>query len=260
MRMPPEFWIWAAWKDKGGIGSLPKEVARWYNRRKLIKAPPAWQIRYALHQGRKNLIHPPAPKNIYNYVAFTGWDPATAFRLPTRYTVALSADPAYRGKITKELVAGLRERGYPVVSWADCNKTHAKAAKALMAEFQLDGWIGQMEVVSEAYQCLDEGAKVVVGNANEIADKDPQLFSKIIELVAGKQLIFSQECYWGDGSQAPSEMSARGVNVITLCLGVYSQTLRLRAYFWDMPSLRVSPFWLYLCEGMLEEDWAAMPS
>jgi len=202
-------WIWIAWKDKGSKLPLPPAVAQWYRSHKLKAAPLSWRIRYRIHQGVVIIPLPkPKPDTIWDYVAFTAWDPHNvAFRCSKKWTIALSADLAYRDRVTIDLVNGLQTAGYRVVVWGDCSKTPVSVINALAASFNVKK-LGQMETVGEGKAVMADGQfEAVVGNASEIHN-DPDVYHQVETKVNAGNMVFSQECYWGDGGQSPSNTGA----------------------------------------------------
>ena len=159
-------------------------------------------------------------------VVICGQEPLLALAAPPRFSVALTADPAYREHATPEIVARLRADGRKVYAWCDCRPwgsgpdsgTPPEEAKRLVSDLGLDGWIGQAERTDEFDYALGAGAEVVVVNANSWTQEQR---ARAVELIRAGRLALIQETYANVGWPWPEATGTQGVPVASFCLGVY---------------------------------------
>ena len=177
---------------------------------------------------------------------FTAWNPILANDTPAGWTVALSADPAYREAVLAA-APHLKQTGRPLAVWADCLTTLPGEAKALAAHLGIHLVIGQAEKPEEYANSRAAGLTTIVGNGSAL--EPAQLADAVARSKTGA-LRFIQECYWGDGYGPPSTVSASGIHAVGLCAGIYSACPHtLDDYYQDLPSMRGTCS-VYLREGM----------
>jgi hypothetical protein len=188
--MPPVFWIWAGWRDKGGIMPRPKLVQDYINAHGRI--PATWWARYLIHKGIKKVTPTPTPPGPALYVLFADVHPELVLQAPTKYAVALSADPAFRDPHLADTITALRLKGHRVAGWCDCSSTPAAAGLAFVGEYGLDYFIGQAENDEQFDDAFGHGAHVIVGNLTALTG------DRIAKLDQ-HQILWIQEDFWNEG-------------------------------------------------------------
>lgn len=183
-----------------------------------------WMVthNFKAQQALWNAVHtpptptPPPSTNVPDpraqYVVFCAQEPNTALRAKPHYTIAFSADMAYRDGVAP-VIAAARNQGHKVAGWCDCrpapNGTPAAAGIAFVKEFGLDFFIGQAEQAAEFDDAMSVGAKVVIGNLTSLRGDQ-------IETIRTKNIGFIQEDYWNEGwARATSPVIA------AYCAGIY---------------------------------------
>lgn len=183
--MPPVFWIWAAWRDKGGIpANRPKGLPD--------RIPASWWARYLIHKGLK-----PKPPNVApaQYILFADAQPELALQAPSKYGVALSADKAFRDPRLADTIAALRFKGHRVIGWCDCDVakgTSAADGLAFVQEYGLDYFIGQAESPEQFDEAFGHGAHVIVGNLTALRGDQ-------VAKIDQHQILWIQEDFWNEG-------------------------------------------------------------
>lgn len=205
--MPREFWIWAAWRDKGGIPSeRPKNIP--------ASIPKSWWARYLIHRGVRVIPKPAPSYGPEQYVLFASNDPLAALYAPTKYAVALSADPYYRPVATSAVVQTLRTKGHRVYSWCDCDATPASEAIAMKNRLGLDAWIGQAENSIQATHAWAYGAPIVVGQLAALS-----LMQKA-DILDGS-VLWIEEHYWNKMPWVQRDY--QGLPVKAGCIGIFHE-------------------------------------
>ena len=206
--MPPAFWIWAAWRDKGGIpakrpANLPDRI------------PASWWVRYLIHKGIKIIPKPPRNLGPAQYVWFAAQEPEQGLRFPTKCAIAISADMAYRYDNLREIIDALRFKGHRVPGWCDCRPdgTLATTGALFVKSFQLDYFIGQAETADQFDAGYAWGARVMVGNMSELRSDQMEKCST--------EVLFIQEDYWNEGWARYPKSDA----IAAYCIGIYATAL-----------------------------------
>lgn len=166
------------------------------------------------------------------------------------YTAALSADPAYAEWASRGTVTLLRDRGYRVVSWCDCDATPAAAAIALIAQLGLDGWIGQAETSEQLHNCIQAGCHTIVGNPNAWTADERRIITAQIE--RGVQAIIG-EMYRPDPGY-----SAQGVPIASFCYGIALDAgsyTPLAEYLAASPPGSIETCCVFHAAGLRDDDW-----
>lgn len=148
------------------------------------------------------------------YVLFAAQQPLSALSASTKYTVAFSADMAYRGE-NAEAIPRFKAAGYRTAGWCDCRVnggTPAQVGIDFVAEYKLDYFIGQAESQAEFENAMSVHAAVVVGNLTALNQTQIDRCLKDVLLI--------QEDYWNEGwgrAQHPA--------IAAYCAGIYPTAL-----------------------------------
>ncbi len=257
--MVREFWIWAAWVDKGRPGRLPWAVAQYYLARGITKAPATWVARYAIHKGIVQPIQNVLPaKGRAQYVLFAASDPLQGLGAKSKYAIAMSADPGFANVATPEVVSALRFKGHRVYSWCDCRPsggTPAQAAIDMKARLKLDEWVGQSENPPEATEAWGHHAEIIVGQLAALNDAQKK------DIADGK-VLWIEEDFWN--AMPWNKPNYQNLPVAASCKGVYDATSENppygRSLQWEdyVAAGRVTPGdGLFSVEHV--QNWSALP-
>jgi hypothetical protein len=151
-------------------------------------------------------------------VIFCAQNPASALSSPTKYRVALTADPAYAGWVTQDLVNQFHAQGRLVFSWGVQTQIPAGEIIAMRDRYGLDGAIGQSETQEEYETCVAAGFGISVGNPNAWNQASRDDANRRIS--EGTLAVIGED-YANLGGPPPNEYSAGGVNISSVCIGVY---------------------------------------
>ncbi len=167
-----------------------------------IPAPPAKPV-------------PPVRNPLALYVLFAAQEPLQALHAPAKYTVALSADLAYRDE-SVAAIKPLHDAGHTVAGWCDCRSdggTSALEGIQFVRENRLAYFIGQAESPAEFDNAMSVEAPVVVGNITALRQDQ-------IDQIARGDTALIQEDYWCEGwgrAQHPA--------ITAWCAGIYPTPL-----------------------------------
>jgi hypothetical protein len=167
-------------------------------------------------------------------VVFCAQHSETALNAPRDMSVALTADPSYSAWATPEIVAQLRAQNRPYLfAWGVQTQIPPQSIVDLANRLGLDGAIGQSETQEEYETAVAFGFGIQVGNPNawNQASRDDAN-----RRIAEGTLAVIGECYTNLGGPWPKDYSAGGVNIASLCLGVYDGSNEQPGSGWN-PSL-----------------------
>jgi hypothetical protein len=153
-----------------------------------------------------------------------------ALAAPHGMPVALTADPSYAQWATPAIVADFRAQGRKVYSWGVQTQIPPSAITGLRDRLGLDGAIGQGETADEYTTAMQAGFGIIVANPNSWSDAQRADANRRI---AKGELAVIGECYTNLGGPWPKDYSAGGVNVSSLCLGVYDGTREQPGSGWN---------------------------
>lgn len=226
------FWAWVAWMDaKRNAATVGKPLPP---RPRIVttylkshyKIPALWWARYAIHVGTP--VKPPNPPvpvpppvplaaHVQNII-FAAQSPLTALGAPSKYGIALTADPAYAEWATPSTVAALRQAGHRVYAWGNQSQIPAMAIYSLRDRLKLDGCIFQSETENELLSGFAAGAQLFVGNPNSWVGR----ISTWNRRAQAGEVAMSMEVYTNaTGSPWPSGASSQGAIIASECIGCY---------------------------------------
>jgi hypothetical protein len=151
-------------------------------------------------------------------VVFCAQRSEEALNSPRDMPVALTADPSYAAWATPEIVAAFRAQGRRIYSWGVQTQIPASMITGLRDRLGLDGAIFQSETSEEYRTAIEAGTSITVGNPNSWSDAQRVDANK--RIAAGTLAVIG-ECYTNLGGPWPNQYSAGGVNICSVCLGVY---------------------------------------
>lgn len=152
-----------------------------------------------------------------------------ALQAPHDMPVALTADPSYSAWATPEIVTAFRNQGRRVYAWGVQTQIPPSTITSLRDRLGLDGAIGQGETADEYTTAIQAGFGIIVANPNAWTDVQR---ADANARIARQELAVIGECYTNLGGPWPNQYSAGGVNISSICLGVYDGS-RETAGGWD---------------------------
>jgi hypothetical protein len=167
-------------------------------------------------------------------VIFCAQDPASALNSPRKMKVAFTADPAYEHWLSQGLIDQFRAQERTLFSWGVQTQIPASSIIALRDKYHLDGAIGQGEVQDEYDTAIAAGFGIIVANPNswnEASRADAN------QRIAAGTLAVIGEDYANLGGPPPNAYGAGGVNISSVCIGVYDGSNEQPATGWN-PSVQ----------------------
>lgn len=213
----------ASWSWEKYLGEIRKNPNYNYKATEWFKAGADLEkTKSASGSGGGGGTTPPPPTStligMSKNVIFCAQDPATALNSPKKYKVALTADPAYAHWVTQGLVDQFHAQGRLVFSWGVQTQIPASEILAMRDRYGMDGAIGQGEVQAEYDTAIQAGFGIIVANPNswnEASRADANA-----RIAAGTLAVIG-ECYTNLGGPWPNQYGAGGVNISSVCIGVY---------------------------------------
>jgi hypothetical protein len=200
-------WTWEKWLNE--IATNPgyrRETTEWW------KAGADLQTLKSTPPGP-----PPTPAGrVFQNIIVVSDTPEQALESPSHYGLLFSADPAYQN--WQDLIPEARAQLRWVGVWCDCRTTLPDTAKGQVAEYALDGWAGQAESPAEFDTAIGAGAPFIIANCTALTPVQRDIAN---QLIAAGSLSVTQEAYSNCGWPWPDATSAAGVNVSSLCVGLY---------------------------------------
>jgi hypothetical protein len=132
--------------------------------------------------------------------------------------VAITADPAYAEWVAQDLVDQFHAQGRLVFAWGVQTQIPPTAITDLRDRYGMDGAIGQGETQEEYETAVEFGFGIMVGNPNawnQTARNDAN------QRIAAGTLAVIGEDYANLGGPPPNAYDAGGVNISSVCIGVY---------------------------------------
>jgi hypothetical protein len=166
-------------------------------------------------------------------VVFCAQDPAAALNSPHKMKVAFTADDAYKEWLSQSLIDQFRAQGRTLFSWGVQTQIPASQIIALRDKYHLDGAIGQGETQEEYDTAMAAGFGIIVANPN--AWNEASRADANNRIAAGTLAVIG-ECYTNLGGPWPNQYGAGGVNISSICLGVYDGSNEQPGSGWN-PSL-----------------------
>jgi hypothetical protein len=166
--------------------------------------------------------HPPSPTDdlavLAKNVIFCAQNSEAALSSPTKYKVALTADPAYAQWATQSIVDQFHAQGRLVFAWGVQTQIPPSAITDLRDRLGMDGAIMQGETQEEYETAMQAGAGIIIANPNawNQASRDDAN-----QRIAAGTLAVIGEDYANLGGPPPNEYGAGGVNICSVCIGVY---------------------------------------
>ena len=154
-------------------------------------------------------------------VIFCAQHSEAALASPRKYKVALTADPAYAQWATQSIVDQFHAQGRLVFSWGVQTQIPAGDIIAMRDRLGLDGAIGQSETQEEYETCVAAGFGITVGNPNSWNQASRDDANRRID--AGTLAVIGED-YANLGGPPPNQYGAGGVNICSVCIGVYDGT------------------------------------
>jgi hypothetical protein len=151
-------------------------------------------------------------------VIFCAQDPAAALSSPGKFKVALTADPAYASWVSQSLVDQFHAQGRLVFSWGVQTQIPPSAITDMRDRYGMDGAIGQGETEEEYVTAMEAGFGIIVANPN--AWSQPSRDDANARIAAGTLAVIGED-YANLGGPPPNEYGAGGVNICSVCIGVY---------------------------------------
>lgn len=151
-------------------------------------------------------------------VVYCAQHPLSALGAPPHFKPALTADPGYASFVTQFVVAALKGRFGTCGAWFVQTQVSVQHARDFVAQYGLDFLIFQGETSEEYATAIEQGAHLMVGNANSWTG--PQQTDAINRCNAGT-LAFAQEAYTNTGGPWPENTGSAGVPAASLVIGVY---------------------------------------
>ncbi len=220
--LPQVFWIWARWRDQGGVPSKrPLAVTRYIQ--KYGRIPQSWWLRYLIHKGYKPPTPPPVPPvnpggystvadaYLYRYPMFCAEEPWSIVSIPAKYTAWLTVDPAY--DVPRRVVDGLRATRN-VGCWGNPAQISVTRFYEFADQMSIPRYMimGQAETSYEFQLSYEIGLRSVVGNLSALNDTQ-------LGLVRDGKILFIQEDYWN--VQPWLKIDFRGVAPVCMAHGIY---------------------------------------
>lgn len=151
-------------------------------------------------------------------VIFCAQDPASALASPHKYSVALTADPAYANWVSQSLVDQFHGQGREVFAWGVQTQIPPQSIVDMANRYGMDGSIGQGETQDEYTTAMQFGFGIIVANPNSWNDASR---ADANSRIAAGTLAVIGECYTNLGGPWPNQYGAGGVNISSVCIGVY---------------------------------------
>jgi len=164
------------------------------------------------------------------HVVFCAQDSAAALKAPRKMSAALTADPAYAQWATQEVVALLRAQGRKLFAWGNQTQIPASAITGLRDQLDLDGAIGQGETQQEYETAVRAGFGIIVGNPNAWNRAEREDANQ--RIAAGTLAVIGED-YANLGGPPPNAYSAGGVNISSVCIGVYDGSSEVPGSGWN---------------------------
>jgi hypothetical protein len=167
-------------------------------------------------------------------VVFCAQNAETALQSPHKYSLAITADPAYAGWATQSLVDQAHAQGRLVFAWGVQTQIPPQSIVDLCNRLGMDGSIGQAETQEEYDTAIAFGFGIIVGNPNAWNQASRDDANKRID--AGTLAVIGED-YANLGGPPPNQYSAGGVGIASVCIGVYDGTHEQPGSGWD-PSVK----------------------
>lgn len=153
-------------------------------------------------------------------VIFCAQDPAAALNSPMKFNVALTADPAYSHWVSQSLVDQFKAQERLVFAWGVQTQLPGGGGDitAMRDKYGMDGAIGQGETQEEYTTAMQFGFGIIVANPNSWNEASRADANN--RITAGKLAVIG-ECYTNLGGPWPNQYGAAGVNISSVCIGVY---------------------------------------
>jgi hypothetical protein len=151
-------------------------------------------------------------------VIFCAQEPDAALNSPRKMKVAFTADPAYEQWLSQSLIDQFRAQGRMLFSWGVQTQIPGSTITALRDKYNLDGAIGQSETQEEYDTCVAFGFGITVGNPNAWNQASREDANQ--RIAAGTLAVIGED-YANLGGPPPNAYGAGGVNISSVCIGVY---------------------------------------
>jgi len=165
------------------------------------------------------------------HVVFCAQNSEAALNAPRKMSVALTADPSYAQWATPEIVSQLRAQNRPFLfSWGVQTQIPASAIIGLRDSLGLDGAIGQGETQQEYDTAMQAGFGIIVANPNAWNQASRDDANR--RIAAGTLAVIGED-YANLGGPPPNAYSAGGVNISSVCIGVYDGSSEVPGSGWN---------------------------
>jgi hypothetical protein len=181
---------------------------------------------------------------------------------PARWSLAVTADPAYRSDELVKLIHAAKGAGRVVRPWCDCREpdgdpagTPFREAVAMARDYDLAEPFGECESVTEYDHAIAAGARLLIGNPNAL-DK-VRRDAATARIAAGALAMIGEELHPDAG------YSAAGVPIASVCIyvgpgaGAYYPVADYLAVL--TPGQRAT-FCVYHARAMWPPDWRLLTS
>ncbi len=194
---------------------------KFYTYKKQVPLKPGERLGYMRGRGYYAIPAPPAKPvaSVRNplalYVLFAAQEPLQALHASKRYTVALSADRAYRDQ-SVAAIGPLHDAGHAVAGWCDCRVdggTSAAEGLEFVHQYGLAYFIGQAESPAEFDNAMSVNAPVVVGNITALRQ------DQIDRISRGDTALICED-YWNEGGGRANHPA-----ITAWCAGIYPTPL-----------------------------------
>jgi hypothetical protein len=151
-------------------------------------------------------------------VVFCAQHADAALASPHKMKIAVTADPAYAQWATQGLVDQAHAQGRLVFAWGVQTQIPPQSIVELANRLGMDGSIGQAETQEEYETAVAFGFGIIVGNPNAWNQASRDDANRRIS--SGTLAVIGED-YANLGGPPPNEYSAGGVNISSVCIGVY---------------------------------------
>lgn len=261
-KIPVDYWC-----SRIRLGGYKYENTEWYKALKALEAEAKIGAGSTSPTGGSGgaVTPPPAPVHPYESLIFCAQDPLTALKAPARYGIVLTADygprrpddsgPAWQTdeEGVRQVVKAFRKQNRRVLAWADCRPapggTPASEAVQMVADYGLDGWVGQGESAAEFDHAWAYAAAAIIGNLSSLtADQKARIKSGYV--------TFIQEVYKNEDASLQPNFENLPVQV---CIGLYPGASGYVPLQWYKQNGFFPPgASVYYSGGISEQDWAEL--
>jgi hypothetical protein len=151
-------------------------------------------------------------------IIFCAQNAEAALLSPAKYSVAITADPAYAQWADQSLVDQFHAQDRLVFAWGVQTQIPPQSIVDLANRLGMDGSIGQSETQEEYDTAVAFGFGIQVGNPNAWSQASREDANK--RIAAGTLAVIGED-YANLGGPPPNQYSAGGVNIASVCIGVY---------------------------------------